>query len=317
MNRLFLTALVCLLALASATRADGPDEQFVQAYRLIQQGDELRTSGQPKAALERYYLAESELRKIQRMAPDWQASLIRYRLKSVGDLIAPLAKQFPDVQPPSGAPVPSVVAPPANTKTATKGGAPAPAITGPVATAISESAFQRQLSEKNQEIIRLRMERESVEAEYKAKLKEALAARPTGGDPNETLKLEERLKSLQKENDVQKLNLDKASKAAAQAQQSADSLAKERANLEKKVSELTDRNENKTLRTENSQLKSQIADVNRQLGNLPKSEELQREILQLKAELKAQSNINESLVRENKKMELLLTDLPDLKPTKP
>ena len=52
----------------------------------------------------------------------------------------------------------------------------------------------------------------------------------------------------------------------------------------------------------------------RQMGNLPKLEEMRRELSLLKAELKAQTTINETLARDNKKMELLLTDLPDLKP---
>lgn len=80
------------------------------------------------------------------------------------------------------------------------------------------------------------------------------------------------------------------------------------------MQELTDKNENKTLRAENESLKQQTAELNRQMGNLPKLEEMRRELSLLKAELKAQTTLNETLARDNKKMELLLTDLPDLKP---
>ena len=109
MNRIFLAVILSLLALSSATRADGPDEQYVQAYRFIQQGDELKGGGNQRGALERYYAAEEELRKIQRLAPAWQTALVGYRLNAVRALIAPLAKQFPDVLPPSGQPCRTVL----------------------------------------------------------------------------------------------------------------------------------------------------------------------------------------------------------------
>ena len=308
MNRFFLAAILSLLTFASATRADGPDDQYVQAYRFIQQGDDLKAGGNGRGALERYYAAEEELRKIQRMAPDWQAALVRYRLNSVVVLIAPLAKQFPDVQPPSGQPV---AVPPPTTTPGTKG---APTTTPAAAAAISATGFERQLKLKNEELIQLRTDKASMEAEYQARLKEALAAQTSGADPREVIKLEDRVKSLQKELDLQKLSFEKATKATAQQLQSVDTLAKERAALDKRVQELTDKNENKTLRAENDLLKQQTTELNRQMGNLPKLEELRRELSLLKAELKAQTTINETLARDNKKMELLLTDLPDLKP---
>lgn len=309
MNRFFLAVILSLLAGASATRADGPDDQYVQAYRFIQQGDDLKAGGNGRGALERYYAAEEELRKIQRMAPDWQAALVRYRLNSVVALIAPLAKQFPDVLPPSGQPV--AVAPVTAGKPGPKG---VPTTTPAGGAPISATGFERQLKLKNEELIQLRTEKASMEAEYQARLKEALAAQTAGADPREVIKLEDRLKSLQKELDLQKVNYEKATKATAQQLQSVDSLTKERAALDKRVQELTDKNENKTLRAENDLLKQQTVDLNRQMGNLPKLEELRRELALLKAELKAQTAINETLARDNKKMELLLTDLPDLKP---
>ena len=313
MNRIFLAVILSLLALSSATRADGPDEQYVQAYRFIQQGDELKGGGNQRGALERYYAAEEELRKIQRLAPAWQTALVGYRLNAVRALIAPLAKQFPDVLPPSGQPMP----PPATTA-APKGGPPAAGGTvervAPGAPPITASGFERQLAEKNRELIQLRIDKANMEAEYSAKLKEALAAQAGARDPREIVKLEDLNKSLQKELDLQKLSFEKATKTTAQQAASYDALAKERAALEKKVQELTDKNENKSLRAENDQLKQQTRELNNQMGNLPKLEEMRRELIQMKAELKAQSTLNETLARDNKKMELLLTELPDLKP---
>ena len=313
MNRIFLAVILSLLALSSATRADGPDEQYVQAYRFIQQGDELKGGGNQRGALERYYAAEEELRKIQRLAPAWQTALVGYRLNAVRALIAPLAKQFPDVLPPSGQPTP----PPATTAVP-KGGPPAAGGTvervAPGAPPITASGFERQLAEKNRELIQLRIDKANMEAEYSAKLKEALSAQAASRDPREIVKLEDSIKSLQKELDLQKLSFEKATKATAMQAQSYESLSRERAALDKKVQELTDKNENKSLRAENDQLKQQTRELNNQMGNLPKLEEMRRELIQMKAELKAQSTLNETLARDNKKMELLLTELPDLKP---
>lgn len=313
MNRFFLAIILTLLALSSATRADGPDEQYVQAYRFIQQGDDLKGGGNQRGALERYYAAEEELRKIQRLAPAWQTALVGYRLNAVRALIAPLAKQFPDVLPPSGQPLPPPVAP-----STTKGAPPAAGVTtatpptaGP---AITASGFERQLAEKNRELIQLRIDKANMEAEYAAKLKEALSAQAASRDPREIAKLEDSIKSLQKELDLQKLSFEKATKATAQQAATYDALAKERAALEKKVQELTDKNDNKTLRAENEQLKQQTRELNSQMGNLPRLEEMRRELVQMKAELKAQTTLNETLARDNKKMELLLTELPDIKP---
>ena len=313
MNRFFLAVILSLLALASATRADGPDEQYVQAYRFIQQGDDLKGGGNPRGALERYYAAEEELRKIQRMAPAWQTALVGYRLNAVRALIAPLAKQFPDVLPPSGQPMP----PPAAPVTA-KAGPPTAGVTtatpNAAAPPITAAGFERQLAEKNRELIQLRIDKTNMEAEFSAKLKEALSAQAASRDPREIAKLEDTIKSLQKELDLQKLSFEKATKATAMQAQSYESLSRERAALEKKVQELTDKNENKSLRAENDQLKQQTRELNSQMGNLPKLEEMRRELLQMKAELKAQTTLNETLARDNKKMELLLTELPDLKP---
>ncbi len=313
MNRFFLAIILTLLALSSATRADGPDEQYVQAYRFIQQGDDLKGGGNQRGALERYYAAEEELRKIQRLAPAWQTALVGYRLNAVRALIAPLAKQFPDVLPPSGQPLPPPVAP-----STTKGAPPAAGVTtatpptaGP---AITASGFERQLAEKNRELIQLRIDKANMEAEYAAKLKEALSAQAASRDPREIAKLEDSIKSLQKELDLQKLSFEKATKATAQQAATYDALAKERAALEKKVQELTDKNDNKTLRAENDQLKQQTRELNSQMGNLPRLEEMRRELVQMKAELKVQTTLNETLARDNKKMELLLTELPDIKP---
>src|SRR5437867_74109 len=50
-----------------------------------------------------------------------------------------------------------------------------------------------------------------------SKLKEALSAQPAAFDPHELTKAEERIKTLQKENDLLKVSLNQAKQAAAAA----------------------------------------------------------------------------------------------------
>src|SRR6185295_899297 len=51
MKRSFALVLMALLAAVSATLAQGPDDQYVRIYNLIQEGDLLNNSGQNSQAL--------------------------------------------------------------------------------------------------------------------------------------------------------------------------------------------------------------------------------------------------------------------------
>jgi len=89
---LILTAL--LLALCPA-RAEGPDDQYLQIYNLIQQADELNTSGKAALARARYQEAHTALRNFPQGYPDWNPKLVSYRLNYVAQKLAALSEKPP------------------------------------------------------------------------------------------------------------------------------------------------------------------------------------------------------------------------------
>src|SRR5271165_6675194 len=88
--KLFLRPAVLLLAfLAVSARAQqGPDDQFVNIYAMIQQADSLAGAGQPRQALTEYVAAQTELQKFARIYPEWNLKIITFREHYLADKIA-------------------------------------------------------------------------------------------------------------------------------------------------------------------------------------------------------------------------------------
>lgn len=163
------------LMMFSVAHAQGPDDQYVRIYNMIQAGDALSAS-QPGDALAKYLEAHSELQRFQRLNPDWNTRVVSFRLNYLAAKIAAMSAQ---------APVPS--APP-------KPAAP-PAI-----------QLQAELDALQEQVRALESDKSLLEA----KLKEALSAQPAAVDPRELAKAEEQVKQLQKENDLLKVSLEQA-----------------------------------------------------------------------------------------------------------
>ena len=72
-------------------RADGPDDQYLQIYNLIQQADDLNTNGKPAPAKAKYQEAQTALKAFQKEYPDWNVKLVAYRLNYVVGKIAALS----------------------------------------------------------------------------------------------------------------------------------------------------------------------------------------------------------------------------------
>ena len=119
MNRLFV--VLCSLGLGVMTAAaQSPEEQYVRIYNLIQQADALRSSGQPEQALPKYLEANTALTQIQRIYPEWQANVVKFRLRYLEEKIEaiPGAKPLVKATPPTPAgnqpPAPAEIAAPAS-----------------------------------------------------------------------------------------------------------------------------------------------------------------------------------------------------------
>jgi tetratricopeptide (TPR) repeat protein len=214
MKRLF-GIVVLLLVLVPCIHADGPDDQYVQIYNLIQEGDSL-TATQSTQALAKYTEAQTALRRFQKVYPGWNERVVNFRLNYIASKItilsantagvsnAPVAVQPPTVPPPRAAPP---VAPPAVVQ------AP-PAVTPPVAPAVtpppqpqpqgpSAAELQNQIADLQNQLGRLQNDKSLLEA----KLREALAARPAGADPRQYAEAQEKIRSIQKENDLLQVSL--------------------------------------------------------------------------------------------------------------
>src|ERR1039457_2018861 len=89
-----LLALALLLGL-SPVRADGPDDEYMQIYNLIQQADTLATSGKPTPAKAKYQEAQTALKTFQKEYPEWNVKLVAYRLNFVVGKLTALTQKPP------------------------------------------------------------------------------------------------------------------------------------------------------------------------------------------------------------------------------
>ena len=95
--------------LPSARAQQGPDDQYIILYTMMQQADALDSSGQPRQALAQYVQVQGELEKFQKIYPDWSPRIVSFRLNYLAEKIAEVTAKLP-VVPQSGTPPP---APPA------------------------------------------------------------------------------------------------------------------------------------------------------------------------------------------------------------
>lgn len=85
--------LMTLLLLLPTARAEGPDDDYVNIYTLILQGDTLNDKGDLKAARAKYVEAQSALKQLQTENPGWNAKVIKYRLDYLTSKLAQSATQ--------------------------------------------------------------------------------------------------------------------------------------------------------------------------------------------------------------------------------
>jgi tetratricopeptide (TPR) repeat protein len=210
MNRL-LTLLACLVV-ALGAHAQGPDEQYVRIYQLIQDADRLNDLGDKRTAAARYVEAQQALSRFRGIYPGWNERVINYRLNYVATKLASLASTL-------AAPG-TTTAPPPNTATSPVPATPLPAATNltstpptnvPSTTALPMSAEFDQVRALQGEIDQLKAENKRLDA----KLREALSAQPAALDPRELARAEERIRSLQKENELFKAQVSTLKTAAA------------------------------------------------------------------------------------------------------
>src|SRR5882762_7822819 len=88
MKWLFALIIVVSLLSPAPVQAQGPDDQYVRIYNLIQEGDSLGKSSQPSEALAKYLEAQTALQRFQKGYPDWNTKVIAFRLNYLAEKIA-------------------------------------------------------------------------------------------------------------------------------------------------------------------------------------------------------------------------------------
>jgi len=114
MKARFAMVILAFLALvAPMARAEGSDDQYIQIFNAIQQGDSLNERGEFANAMAKYTEAQTSLQRFQTEYPTWNPKIVKYRIEYVGAKIAELSsKRAPaSVAAPTNAPAaPTTVA---------------------------------------------------------------------------------------------------------------------------------------------------------------------------------------------------------------
>jgi len=182
-----------LLLAAAPVGAATPEDLYLDAYRWIQEGDQLLSVGNSEQAQRRYDEAQVNLKKLQSAYPAFNPRAVEYRLEYVQKQIGSTGRRK---DPAPAAPV-------------------APRRPGP---ADSARVWQERVNQLEAENTLLQ-----------GKLQEALAPRPAAVDPQELARAEARVRELEKEKELLRANL---AKAEAQQPQAADGALLEQARRE-------------------------------------------------------------------------------------
>jgi len=173
--QIFLLATLALGSLAARLMAVvSPQDDYLQIYVMINEGDKMSAGGQASQAREKYETALTRLEKLKNANPEWEPTIVKYRIKYLTDKLAAL-KSAKDAAPPSAPAAPAVTErlaapPPPPVRTEPSTPAPAPPAS-PAVTSDDPSALR-------QRVIQLTGDLESARTELKqakADLDQALA----------------------------------------------------------------------------------------------------------------------------------------------
>jgi Tfp pilus assembly protein PilF len=292
------SVIVALLLGYSGAQAQGSDDQYISIYSLIQEAAKLNSGGQHSEALQKYLEAQTALQRFQKSYPQWNPNVISFRLN---DVAAKIAEVSPRVR--------------AGT-TAAPGGAATDRAAPPTAKT-APSDWETKLAGLTDQVRQLQADKAVLEA----KLKEALAVQPAAMDPRELARAEEKIRYLQKENDLFKVSLaqEKKSKALpapdtnavaetlqalavanrklAEQTKTVNALALEKKALSADVKAAT------ALRAENRLLKKELAELKAAPPPTAKAEEASRQLALARAQIAVLQSDKEMLQLEKTALE--------------
>jgi len=181
----WFAVLALLLVLTGFSRAEGPDDQYLDVYNEILQADNLHQSGHDAAAVAKYIEAQAALKRLKEEHPTWNSAIVSFRLDYLADQIQALSKVVPPASapPPQAAVLPQAAAP-VQAAPPVQAAVPAPSVT-------EIAGLQEQIRSLT-----------AVNVQLENKLKEALSVQPAAVSPRDLAKSEEKIVMLQKEKDL-------------------------------------------------------------------------------------------------------------------
>ena len=261
--------------LAAAPRleaAASPQDDYLQIYVMINEGDKLMQGGQNSQAREKYETALTRLEKLKNENPEWEPTIVKYRIKYLSDKLAglksardtaappsaPVAAEKPVAAPP---PAPAPVEKPAPVRTETPAPAPAPA-PAPVVASDDPSALRQRIIQLTGDLESARTELRQAKADLdqaladKKSLKERIDSSASSGDASVAALQQEnsdlRAKLASAEENLKKAAGGELGGEMASLRGQVDSLEKKLAEANAKSAELARANED---------YKKQIADL--------------------------------------------------------
>jgi Flp pilus assembly protein TadD/predicted nucleic acid-binding Zn-ribbon protein len=187
--------VACLIPAISYSAAS-PQDDYLQIYVLINEGDKLTQSGQNSQGREKYETALTRLDKLKNENPEWEPTIVKYRIKYLNEKLdslksakdtSPSPKPAPSSPPGTPSSSDSTASPEEKTPaTQSKSEAPAslpnstPALTGDDPSALRQKiiSLSGELESARTELRQTKNELESA-VTAKKQLQEKLAASPS------------------------------------------------------------------------------------------------------------------------------------------
>ncbi|MEM9446693.1 MAG: hypothetical protein AAGA18_15225 [Verrucomicrobiota bacterium] len=85
-----LAASFMLISVSALQAAEVAQTTFFKVYLMTQEAESLEQRGEMKGALDLYYQVELNLKNLQENYPQWESSVVRYRLNNVKEIITEL-----------------------------------------------------------------------------------------------------------------------------------------------------------------------------------------------------------------------------------
>jgi hypothetical protein len=170
---------------------------------------------------------------------------------------------------------------------------------------VTRQSYEQILAQTRAEIQERDLQKHKMKADYEAKLREALAARPPALQPGELAKQVRANETLKKDYDYLKTRSRKGESALLEAIQELDRLQQANAYLHQRLAEAGSPTQMKLIRAENAALRKQIEDLRRVVDGRVGMGTLQTQLAKERQRAR-------ELEAENVKLRQILTD-----PTRP